>query len=103
MTIGAVEFGEQLFTGDYRRILSHASQPPLKIIRLHHDDTADHSGMLGAAVFSAKEVIFAGLRRLKPHCCVSTGNDIHLHAKRGNEKTMDNVLRRKSQLDGLAD
>ena len=59
-----------------------AGQPRLVVGGLHHDDGADHPGVLRAAVFGAEEVIFASLRRLEPDRAVLPGIGIGLHAER---------------------
>ena len=68
-------------------------KPALIGNRFHHDDTTDHSGMLGPAILRTKNVIIAELCRLKPFACIFSRYDILLQSKSRYKKAMNDVLR----------
>ena len=55
--------------------------------------------MQGATVLATEKVISSRRGGAKPQGCVAAGQNVLLNAKRGNEKTMDHVLRSHDQLD----
>src|SRR5204862_3367030 len=101
MAIHAIEIGEELLSGSYRRFFRYATEPFLKLFRLHDDDPADHSRVIRAAVLRAKEVILTGTGGLEPHRDVSARQHVLLHAERGNIEAVDDVLGCECQLDRL--
>src|SRR5215469_676226 len=59
--------------------------------------------MLGAAVFGAEQVIGSGARGMESDSSIATGKHVHLYAKGGNKKAMNDVLRNQRDLDIPAD
>ncbi len=95
----ARELLEQLLArGDRRCGGRPAAEPRLEVGGLHRRDPADHPGVLRAAVLGAEEVVLAGLGRREPQRVVAAGNDVRLHAERGDEVAVDDVLGAHDQL-----
>ncbi len=59
--------------------------------------------MICAAILLAEEVIAAGLGGAEPHGVVVAGDNIHLDAKGGDRKIVNNVFTGKDKLDVAAD
>ena len=59
--------------------------------------------MIGAAIFGAEQMKYAGLARLEPDLLGRARHHIVLDAKRRDEKRMDHVLRRHDQADRAAE
>ncbi len=103
MTGGAAEFGEDLFAAGGEWAAGAAAHPGLVLRGLHDDDGTDHAGVLGAAVFGAEQVIGARLGGAEPGDGVAAGEHVLLHAERGNEEAVDDVLRSHDEFDVAAD
>ena len=96
----AAELVEQLLAACSHRTARRVTrQPRLVVARLHDDHTPDHARMLRAAIFGAKEVVGAGLRRLEPRRLVAARQHILLHAKGGNVHAVDHIFRGHCQAD----
>ena len=89
--------------GDRRIVGPSAAQPRLEVRRLHRDDRSNHSRVFRAAVLGAEEVVLAGLCRREPHRVVAAGNDVGLHAERGDEVAVEHILGAHDQLHGAPD
>src|SRR6476661_6762259 len=67
-------------------------QPGGELVRLHDDDAAVHAGVVGTAVFGAKQMEFAGLRWREPDRRIAAGDDILLDAESRDVEAVDHVL-----------
>src|SRR5579872_2962986 len=80
-----------------------AREPRLVLVRFLDDDRADHAGVKRAAILRAEEMERADLGGFKPERRVASGQDVLLHAKRGNKKIVNDVLGGHGQLDRAAE
>ena len=99
----AAEFGKDFFSRGGERAGRASAHPGLVLRGLHHDDGADHAGVLRAAIFGAEQVIGAGLGGAEPGHGVAAGEHVLLHAERGHVEAVDHVLRSHDQLHVAAD
>src|SRR5437016_11854381 len=72
--------------------------PGLVVSRFHDYDFADHSRVHGTAVLGAEKMVSPSLGRPEPHGGIAARNHIHLDAKGGHVKAVDDVLRGHDQL-----
>src|SRR5205823_14829273 len=75
-----------------------AGEPFFVFIRLHHNNAATHSRVVGAAVFGTEKPIFTELCRPKPEGCITSWQHIVLDTKGRHKKTVDHILRGHYQL-----
>ena len=75
-----------------------AAKPGLVLRRFQHDNLPDHSGVLGAAIFGAEQMIDSRLGGTKPGRGVAPGQNVLLDAEGRNIKAVDDVLRGQDHL-----
>ena len=105
MASAAGLLGKQFFSRDdgIDVFARRPGKPRGVVRRLHDGDPSAHDGVVCAAILRTEEMVAAGFRGTEPHGVVMAGDDVHFHAKRRNEKVVDDVLTGEHELDVAAD
>src|SRR5215469_9780676 len=99
MARGAAQFREDPLTRSREGATAAAAHPCFELRRLLHDDIADHSRVLRAAILRAEEVICSRLDGAEPQHRVPAWEHVLLHTEGRDVETMDHVLRSHDQFD----
>src|SRR5437660_11820081 len=99
MTAAAAQFAiEPLAFLNQSATRPTANEPLLVLAGFHYYHVPNHSGVLGSTELRTKQPIRSGALGFQPLGCVATRHDILFDAKFGQEKTMNYILGRQSEL-----
>src|SRR4029077_2620744 len=105
MAGGARLLDKELLAGDdgIGGGIGRAGEPGGVLHGLHYGNPSAHDCVIRTAILLAEEVVAPGLGGSEPHGVVVAGNNVHLDAKGGDGKIVNDVFTGKDKLDVAAD